>query len=339
MDRRVSVLVCPQCGAPLKPPSRFAREATCGFCGTTAQIDPSVVSAARFREALEAWNSPASHGFNAWLTLGGANWAPGPLIARGEVSDVFLARRARWPSERVALKVLREPDDAPLFDHEWEALKQLHAADGAASAFVPEPVVRGVVAGGAHEGKKAMALGWASGFDHSFEDALRAYPRGVEAAVATWAWRRVLEALSFLHRSGFAHGWLIPSHLLVQRGEHGVRLVGFGCANRLGAPLLALSTRYEAFYPRAMRDGKTLSAAADVCMSARCVAWLLGGDAETGEVPPAVPRPLAELVRRAAAEPRDGSSEDAWRLREEVGEAARAAFGPPAFHPLVIPAA
>ncbi|HZI07967.1 MAG TPA: hypothetical protein VEZ71_28365, partial [Archangium sp.] len=127
------VLKCPQCNAPLAP-GRFARSAICSFCGATVQVDPSAVSAARFREALQAWNLPANHGYTDWWTLGDSHWAPDGLIAHGELSTVYAARRARWPTERVLLKVLRNRDDAPLFEHEWDILEELQRSTAAGAA-------------------------------------------------------------------------------------------------------------------------------------------------------------------------------------------------------------
>ena len=335
-----AVLKCPHCNAPLAP-SRFARSVVCPFCGATVQVDPTAVSVARFREALQEWNDPARHGYTRWCTLGGGHWAPRTLIARGEISDVYSAERARLPTERVLLKVLRSEDDAPLFEHEWEVLEALQrsTAPGAdtLSARVPQPVARGVIQAGPHTGSRAMVLRWPSGFVHTLEDARRVYPDGVDPQVAIWLWRRMLETLTFVHQSGFVHGALLPQHVLLQRNEHGALLVGYSCADAPEARLRALCTRYQEFYPEELVRSERLSAAADLRMSARCIAWVLGGDAARGEVPAGVPRPLAGLIRRIASEAPESSLEAAWTLRGRVGEVGRAAFGSPSFHPLVMP--
>ncbi|MFL5345648.1 MAG: hypothetical protein ACJ8AT_12680 [Hyalangium sp.] len=334
------VLKCPQCNAPLAP-SRFARSVVCSFCGATVQIDPTAVSTARFREAYQEWNQPARYGYTRWCTLGDAHWAPRKLIARGELSDVYSAERARFPTERVLLKVLRSEDDARLFEHEWEALEKLQqsTAPGAEtlSARTPQPVARGVIREGPHTGSRAMVLRWASGFAHTLEDVRRVYPSGIAPPASIWLWRRLLETLTFVHQSGLVHGAVLPQHVLIQRNEHGAWLVGYSCAGAPEERLRALCTRFQEFYPAELLRSERLSPAADLRMSARCIAWVLGGDAARGEVPAAVPRPLAALIRRVASEGPEHSLEAAWTLRERVGEVGRAAFGPPAFHPLVMP--
>jgi len=339
-------LKCPQCNAPLAPP-RFARSAVCPFCGTTVLLDEAAVPASRFREAWKAWNSPESHGYTLWESLGDSQWATGALVARGEVADVFAARRARWPTERALLKVLRDRRDAPSFDHEWAVLVALQQSDapgaGSIAARLPQPVAQGEITAGAHAGARALILRWADGFEHTFEAVQRTYPRGVEPRASIWIWRRILEALAFIHAAGFVHGAVLPPHLLVERGEHGVRLVGFRCAGPGGTELRSVSAPFERFYPEAALADRRLTPALDLAMSARCVAALLGGDPARPEVPSAVPAPLAGEIARAGALGAAGApaaantAGGAWELRERLGELARDVFGPPAFCPIAMP--
>lgn len=154
-------LKCPQCNAPLAA-SRFARSAVCPFCGSTVVFGEQTVPASRFRAAFQSWNSPESHGFTDWISLGDGHWARGPLVARGEVSDVHASARARWPTERALLKILRDPRDAPGFDHEWEVLARLQESAAAAAASfagrIPQPIARGRITAGASEGSQAMVF-------------------------------------------------------------------------------------------------------------------------------------------------------------------------------------
>ncbi len=325
------VLECPNCGASLAP-ARFARSVICSFCQSTVQVDPSAVSVALFRKALADWNSPKTHGYDSFLSIGESHWATRRFIARGEISDVYLAERARWPTERVLLKVLREPESAPLFDREWGVLEELQQSEAPGAALfttlVQQPVVRGLVDNGPYQGRRAMAFRWASGFRQTFEGVRQVYPQGIDPQIAIWMWRRILELLAFLHRSGVAHGAVLPPHILVEDGEHGIRLAGYSAAGEPGAPLATMCSRFEQFYP-----ARQLSPEADVEMSARAIAFVLGGEGACVGVPISVPEPLADLVRRVAV---DGA-ENAWAVRESVGEVARSLYGPPSFHPLMMP--
>jgi hypothetical protein len=304
----------------------------CSFCQSTVQVDPSAVSSGVFRAALAAWNSPETHGYTTYLTIGESHWATRHFIARGEISDVYLGERARAPTERVLLKLLREPEQTPLFDREWDVLHKLQqsSAPGAAlfGTLVPQPVVRGLVESGPHRGRRAMAFRWATGFVRTLEAVRQAYPQGIDPRISIWMWRRMLELLAFLHRSGIVHGAVLPPHVLVENGEHGIRLVGYSAAGESGTPVATSCSRFEPFYP-----ARRLSPRADVTMSARSIAFALGGAGPGDDVPASVPEPLADLIRKVAADGED----DAWDVRETVGKVARVLYGPPRFHPLVMP--
>ena len=95
--------MCPQCNAPLTP-HRFARSIVCSYCGTTVRLDESAVSASIFHEAFRVWNSPMSYQIPSWISIGDSHWALEKLIAQGDISDVYTARLARWPTELADLE-------------------------------------------------------------------------------------------------------------------------------------------------------------------------------------------------------------------------------------------
>jgi hypothetical protein len=332
-------LICPQCNAPLSP-SRFARSVVCSYCGTTVQLDESAVSAEGFHKTLRAWNAPETYGISSYLTLGGRHWAPAQLIGRGEHADVYTARLARWPTELAVLKVLRGREGLEGLDTEWNALQALLQSETqGADTFtqlLPQPILHGKISAGLFAGQRASLFRWASGFRYSFEEVMRAYPQGIPPRASIWIWRRILEMLVFVHANSMAHGAVLPAHLLVQEGEHGVRLIGYGCAGKWKQNLRAVAHGCEAYYPQPLKNGSVLNPQLDLAMSARCIAALLGGDPESAEVPKAVPARLAGVVRRVAfCQPWD-SREHAWGLREELGAIAREAFGPSQFCPIVM---
>jgi len=335
-------LICPQCNAPLSPP-RFARQVTCPYCGTTVLLDEASVSAALFRQAYRAWNSPASYAFQTWLSLGDRHWAVEKLIAGGDIADVYTGRLARWPTELALIKVLRDPKDAALFDNEWDALGALQKSEARGAAtftrLLPQPILHGDVTAGAFAGRRASIFRWASGFYHTFEEVIRAYPQGIPPRAAVWVWRRILEALAFIHASGLAHAALLPAHLLVQENEHGVRLVGFGLAGKLSEALPSTEIPHggEPYYPARQLAGLKRTPDLDLIMSARCIAALLGGDPESAGLPDAVPAPLADAVRRVARSRLGAGERDAWAIRQELGEIADRVFGPPQFNPILMP--
>lgn len=320
-----TIQTCPHCGAPLAV-TRFGALVVCSFCDATVRVDPASVPASKFREAWAEWNradNPAA------ISVADTHWIPQRLLAHGEVSDVYLARRARWPSELAVVKTLRDAADAPLLERECRALRQLHGSEAATADMalrVPYPIA---MSGG------SCAYRWAAGFLHTAENVREIHREGVPPVASIWVWRRILEILTVMRRARLVHGAILPHHLLIQDGEHGVRLVGFSCAGAPSEELRLVCAPFEEFYPRSFLDAQRLTYAADIAMSARCIAYLLGGRAD-GELPDSVPEPLADLVRRFANDDNNGADADPWQLRRQVGDVGRTLFGAPAFHPIAM---
>jgi hypothetical protein len=257
-------------------------------------------------------------------------------IARGEISDVLLATRARRLTERVLIKVLRAAEYSDLFAHEWDVLIALRAgeAQGAPhfSLRLPSLVARGDAVFRDGRVEPAMLVREMAGFRHTLDDVRDAFPKGVDARHAVWMWRRILEMLGWVHRSGWVHAAVLPQHVVVHARDHGAILVGWSCAARLGEVVPAVSARREAFYPREVLDGAPATTATDLTMSARTIAYALGA-VDGGELPPDVPAPIRDLVEACVSGP---IVDDAWRLKDLVAAAAQRAFGPPAFVPFEI---
>lgn len=335
----IEVLKCPHCGAPLPPGSGGV--VVCSFCNRTLTGVPSVPGGARDEPAGDLYpGRPRVH-------VGGATYAVMGRVARGEGSDVFLARRDARLTELVLLKVLRAAGDADLLAREWKMLEALHAstAQGAAyfTSLLPQPVAHGTLANDAGYTRAASVFRWRSGFQHTLEDVAREYPDGVDPRAAVWMWKRALELLGWVHRAGYVHGAVLPQHLLVHPRDHGVVLAGWSAAvrshPRASEPLPVTCAAGRAYYPDDAWTGALPTPATDITMSARCIARALGGDPWADALPDAVPGPLAALVR-AYADPASragGRTDDAWALMERVGQAGREAFGPPRYHPFTMP--
>jgi serine/threonine protein kinase len=334
-------LMCPQCNAPLTP-HRFASSIVCAYCGATVKLDEASVSAESFHQTYRAWNSPLSYSIPAAVSIGESHWAIDRFLANGEISAVYAARRARWPTELAVLKVLREQQSTDLFENEWQVIRELQksTARGAENflALIPQPILHGRITGGQHTGQFCSLFRWASGFKHTFDAVQKAYPQGVPPRASIWMWRRILEVLSFLHASGVVHGAVLPPNLLVQENEHGVRLIGFSLAGPAGQKLPHVPMGFEAFYPPAGKSHQTLTPQLDLVMSARCIAAVLGADLLLSSVPPGLPASLVRLIQDVA---QGGISqlaaETAWGLRTRLGQIADDAYGAPEFVPIAMP--
>lgn len=306
------------------------RVVTCEYCGATVAAEEGVVSAAAYRRARAELDEAAREA--ADVHVGGLPYRLIGRIGTGESSEVFLAERAHRISERVIVKLLRARDDAALFDREWDTLGLLHASttEGAPQMTrrLPQLVARGTARGLVDE-RPALVMRAASGFVHTLDDVRTHHSGGVDARHAVWMWRRILELLGWVHRAGFAHGAVLPQHLIVHARDHGVMLVGWSCSGRIDrAGLVATSGAHADYYP----EGAALDARTDLVMSARCMAAVLGGDA-SGRVPASVPEPIASIVRAAS----QAVHADAWALKDVVTNAAREVYGAPRYEPFAMP--
>lgn len=330
-----TALRCPQCGAPIAP-SAFARLTTCPHCGSSVELDEGLVDIARFRRALEERNNPFRYGLVGVVVVEGLRWARLRRLGQGDRCEVFGAIRARWPSERVVLKVLGSPRKRRELDREHANLLELQELLGSLLAFrFPSPVVKGVIEGAGMGRKEALVLRCPAGHFASATSLASTYPPGIPPRPAIWLWRRVLESLAVLHRDSWCHGAVVAEHLLVEAGEHGARLIGFEAAGRAEEELPEWAAKARSLSRRSGQPPKH-GVGLDIAMSAEVVTVLLGLDRGGS---PGVPEALRELLERARCFELGGSKSLAWEVRTRLGEIARETYGAPVFCPLDVAAA
>lgn len=317
------VLTCPQCSAPLPRQARW-RMVTCPFCRATVGFGPPVVAAAAFREAWQRARAEAlahperldfgRHSFRLMVRLGA-----------GPGSESFLALRLLPTAAVASLTVALDEEGAQSLRREAAVLRELHAsAAPGAHVFtrrLPLPLGLAFSEGPHAAGQVVLALRHPPAFWGSLARLQQRFPGGVPATHAVWMWRRILEILGFVHSSGLVHGDLAPGNLLVHPHDHLVHLVGWSAALPLEAGC----------------DPRRPTVARDLAQSGWAIRSLLAGP--TAGKPPngRAPAPLAELLAAVTQEPDFLRGKDARQLAEEVGRAAREAFGPPRFVPFEIP--
>lgn len=323
---RERVRKCPNCGSNLIA-GRFDRDTRCTFCNSQVILDPAAVYAADYRDAFADWDDPATWGAREWCTVAGTSWLVGARIATGDSSEVHRAVRGRFPTEKVVIRVARLPADAARLEQAWtigRRLQQSRTRGAGLATRLPEPIAFGEPLAGAWKGRKVLVQRWSHNHERTLEDVPSVTP-----VASVWVLRRILEALSFMHGAGVVHGAVVPSHVLVERGEHGARLVGLGTAGAPGAEIAFFPPKYRHVVPE-----DVLSVAGDIRAAARTIVHVLGGDVAAGRVD--APAPYAALLRALV---HDGATPDgrtdAWAIRDLVGAVAQSAFGRPTFCPLL----
>lgn len=337
---RERLLRCPGCQAPLTPPSRFASSMTCGYCGGHVELVEGGVDSARFQEALEQWNAPPTG--VAKVSFAGTHWLLGPRLARGESAEVHYAARARRPTQFAVLHVAQDEAGDAALQRTLRTLTSLggsKALGGMLTGRVPLHLYEGLLLEGPQAGRLAAAFVWRPGFRYTLRDVRERLGRTLNAHQAIWAFRRICETLTAMyrtgwvqHRTGWVHGAIRPEHVLIEDGEHGVALVGFGSSGAEGERL-PLTRHDSADFPTSASlsgDG-LLSRRLDIGLAARTIIYGLGGDPVDLSVPPGVPTALASFFTETAQSP----GEDAWQYRERAGALGDKLLGARSFAPLV----
>ena len=309
-------LTCPQCSAPL-PRVAIWRSVKCGSCGALITRTEAVVQRETFRQALvRARQGDAASGQS--IQCGGQDYLLMQLLGSGEISQVYLGRRIGTLPFLTTIKLSSAPAAAAIYAREAQVLRELRESPGSAagsylSQVLPEVVAHGPV--GTEAAQQALVLRHPNGYWGSLAALNERFAQGLEPRHAVWIWRRMLEELGLVHGQGWAHGDVCPEHALVHPGDHGVRLIGWAAAQ-----------------PSASAKAQ----ATDLLRSARIVRVLLSGATDPGGVPSQVPADLAQLVMQASQDVEFCRRHSAAGLDAWLRAAAKAAFGPPAFVPLII---
>ena len=116
-----------------------------------------------------------------------------------------------------------------------------------------------------------------------------AFPGGVDPRDAAWMWRRLLVAVGAAHRAGLIHGAVLPEHVMIHPGEHGLVLVDWCYSGPVPAVRLRTAVRrYLDWYPPEVLAGEPAGPDLDIWLATRCMTELVG---------PRMPAPMAAFAR------------------------------------------
>ncbi len=301
-------LTCPQCGSPL-PRRALWRTVTCVFCAADVTRSEDVVPVARFHEAYARMRA---HGAGA-IACAGHHYRAIAHLGSGPTARLVLADRVGAIGARVVLKIAHANAPAGRLQREKEVLDTLQADPAPPAIYFSQRLPQAIALGRAElapgERREILVLRHSSGYWGSLADVKRHHPLGIDARHAVWMWRRVLEVLGHVHASGWVHGNLVPQHLLVHPGDHGIRIIGWAGARTATAHLKARDLMQSAWALRAM---------------------LSDTDTEPA-IMSSTPRPLAALLRRASEDAAWCAASGAQGLNDALSAARREAFGPSRF--------
>jgi hypothetical protein len=249
---------------------------------------------------------------------------PAVLVARGDLANLYETRRG-------LLKLPRHPRDNDLMERETTALRRLRAhGDRRYLPYVPQLLeVQRQLDSRRGERRHANVLERLHGF-RSLAEVHRAFPDGVDPRDVAWMWRRLLVAVGFAHRVDLVHGAVLPEHVMIHPGEHGLTLVDWCYSvGDHSHRVPAIVERYRHWYPPEVLERRTPGPFTDIYLATRCMTQLMGARA---------PRPLIDFARGCALPNPGRRPNDAWMLLGELDELLERLYGPRRFRAFAIPA-
>ena len=244
-----------------------------------------------------------------------------PAVIHGDIADLFPQ------ADKTLAKYPRQPADNDLMTAEATALKSLR--DSKYPVYFPQLVSsvrqRDPGTGAVRRVNMLTAL---DGF-YDMTDVETAYPYGLHPRDAAWMWRRLLAAIGTAQETGLVHGAVLPEHVMIHPGEHGLVLVDWCYSVPSGEKMRAIVERYRDWYPPEVFRGEPATAAMDIYMSAGLMLHMMGSKA---------PKQLTAFANGCRFSNPASRPDHAWGLLKEFDELLERLFGPPKRHEFIMPA-
>lgn len=246
-------------------------------------------------------------------------------LRAGAVCDLFLATNK--DDKKVVLKLARSKKDNDLLATEVKHLKKLR--DGDQKFYMPYLSNSFAL----EDGRQVNVLAYRDW--PSAQDAIEAYPDGIDPRDVVWMWKRALSALHYTHFNGIVHGAMTPDHIMLDLANHGAKLVGWCNSVPANTALKLMNTKYESYYPEEVTKKDKATCSTDVYMLAKTVVALLGGDAKAFST--SVPKRMSSLLRACLIKGQYARFGNAIDVFSELDKALVPMFGPKVFREFKMP--
>jgi hypothetical protein len=251
--------------------------------------------------------------------------------------DYFVRYRCTTAAgEPCVLKLTTDAANNDLAAQEAETLRDL-AEDAAVARYLPRVIETFLTEDGAQRRRATVFA--ANGAAHSIEAIRGQAPGGIDPRDAAWMFNRLLEALALAHGRGVVHGAVLPPNAWPVIDTHGLELGEWAYSVRVGEPLRAMSSAYEAWYPPEVLAGRPATAATDLYLAARTLLYLLGANPLAAAAPAEVPAPIGRVFQACLLASPHRRPQSAAALRDHFRDVLRVLYGPPKFRVFSMPAA
>lgn len=246
-------------------------------------------------------------------------------IAQGDLSSVY-AGEMQPENVKIVVKVAEDPADNDLLMNELKTLRYLATEPGPYGKHLPQ-VIEDIRT---QDQRAGIIMSFVDGFD--LNQIREKFPAGIADRHIIWIFRRTLSVLGYAHSKGVVHGNIEPTHILVSPPDHNVFLIDWAYSvYKPAATGQGFRAVNEKFSAPEVRERKPPLPQSDLFSVGKCMIYLLGGNIETNELPPAVDERIAKFIQffvRESAQQRPG---DAWAMYHELDDLREKVFGPHQF--------
>jgi serine/threonine protein kinase len=92
-----------------------------------------------------------------------------------------------------------------------------------------------------------------------------------------WIYKRILLSIATMHQLGYIHGAVTPDHILIDKEDHGINLIGQLHTIKIGQKLKFVSSAYKDWYSTKLKDIPAYTSI-DVFMATKCIQKMITDD-------------------------------------------------------------
>jgi serine/threonine protein kinase/DNA-directed RNA polymerase subunit RPC12/RpoP len=330
----ISIFNCPSCGGALPQNTKADQLVKCPACGSTLLISDWKIGDTTYAVVV---STPTRL------------YTVSDLLAKDDLCNIYRCTyKADGQEWEGMFRVARQAEDNDLVQNEARILYHFQSSDDYDEyrAFLPLALESFIYQdAGTFRRNQANILSMhhqiASPRElYTLEEVHNYYRNGIHAKDVAWMWRRLLNVLGFIHRSGVVHAAVLPSYILIEPKDHKLALTGWSFAARTSpAPenLKAISMGYETWYPPEVHQKVPPTPALDICLAARSALYLMGldplGDASAPSLEPELQRYFARCLDDNPAR----RPQEAWPLLQEFDDIIENLWGPRQFRIFSMP--
>jgi len=266
-------------------------------------------------------------------------------VCSGDLADIYKAQDTK-NGYLVALKVVRDPRNNDLLENEAKVIKAVRPPDDKDeqyNRYFPRLHDSFKMNDGATH-RQVNVLSWLE-YWWTFDQVHSAFHGELLMNHGVWMFNRILGALGYIHgANGIIHGAVVPSNLLAYSSgkatdpwNHGVKLIDWSYAVKIGEKISVIVPEYKDFYPPEVLAKQPAIPATDIYMAAKCIIYVLGGDPKTNQLPPHIPGYLANFLKGCVIGNMASRPGHAWDLHQELKQHMREHYGKRKYVPFNMP--